>query len=73
MTYLGWGNKNGKLRDWGDEYYLSDIKDAKDSTPDYDGLCDYWATGLEERKKRDKHVCEKQERRLAKKLYRKAA
>lgn len=66
-----WGGLNRETKDWGDEYYSEDIKTAIQMQPDYEALTEYWAEGLEERKKRDKHMCEKQERRLAKKLWRK--
>jgi hypothetical protein len=56
------------VHDWGDEYYSEDVKVAIQMQPDYQALAEYWADGLEERKRRDKYTCEKQERRLFKKL-----
>jgi len=64
-----WGILSQHTHDWGDEYYSEEVKTAIQMQPDYQALTDYWAEGLEERKKRDKHICEKQERALAKKFH----
>ncbi len=63
-----WGVLGKHVCDWGDEYYSEEVKTAIQMQPDYEALNEYWAEGLEERKKRDKHICERQERALAKKL-----
>jgi hypothetical protein len=70
MHNFKWQSSSDKTADWGDDYYSDDVKAAVYNTPDYDALTDYWATGLEERKKRDKHIDERAERRLARKLHR---
>ena len=67
-----WGVPSQPAHDWGDEYYAEDIKTAIQMQPDYEALTGYWAEGLEERNKRNKHICEKQERALAQKLRRKS-
>jgi hypothetical protein len=68
-----WGILRQHVKDWGDEYYAEDIKSAIQMQPSYESLTEYWAEGLEARSKRDKHICEKQERALAKKLHKRAA
>jgi hypothetical protein len=68
-----WGVSSQPVHDWGDEYYAEDVKTAIQMQPDYETLTEYWAEGLEERKKRDKHMCERQERSLAKRLHKRTA
>lgn len=73
MSIYSWGSNNKNARDWADEYYMDDIKAAKDKQPDYELLTEYWAEGLEERQRKHKHLDERSERYLARKFYRKAA